>query len=82
MRTDLADDDIVYKVVVNEEGQYSVWPAQRVNPLGWQDVGTSGTRAACLAYISLVWTDMRPRSVRMQLMASQQQEVPQQGQSG
>lgn len=49
-----------YKVVVNHEEQYSIWPADRDNPLGWRDAGKSGTRDECLAHIKEVWTDMRP----------------------
>ena len=54
----------IYKVVVNHEEQYSIWPADRENPLGWRDVGKSGPKAECLAYIEEVWTDMRPLSLR------------------
>lgn len=57
-------DDVRYNVVVNDEEQYSVWPADRPNPLGWRNVGKSGTKADCLKYIDEVWTDMRPLSVR------------------
>jgi MbtH protein len=53
-----------FKVVVNHEEQYSIWPADRENPLGWSDAGKSGTKAECLAFIKEVWTDMRPLSVR------------------
>jgi MbtH protein len=58
------DDATVYKVVVNHEEQYSIWPAHRENPLGWRDVGTQGRKSECLAYIKEVWTDMRPLSLR------------------
>jgi MbtH protein len=58
------DDDRVYRVVLNDEEQYSIWPADRENPAGWYDEGTSGTKAECLARIEVVWTDMRPRSLR------------------
>ncbi len=51
--------DTIYKVVVNLEKQYSIWPADRKNPGGWQDAGMSGTKEECLAYIEQVWTDMR-----------------------
>ena len=51
-----------YKVVVNSEEQYSIWPADRENALGWNDAGKTGTKAECLAYIKEVWTDMRPLS--------------------
>jgi MbtH protein len=53
-----------YKVVVNHEEQYSIWPADRENPPGWSDAGKSGTKGECLAFIREVWTDMRPLSVR------------------
>lgn len=58
------EDTNIYKVVVNQEEQYSLWLAQRENPLGWQDAGKSGPKAECLAYIKEVWTDMRPLSLR------------------
>ncbi|MBD2565447.1 MbtH family NRPS accessory protein [Nostoc linckia FACHB-391] len=29
---------------VNNEDQYSIWPANRENPLGWQDAGKTGTK--------------------------------------
>ncbi|MFD8721808.1 MbtH family protein [Streptomyces sp. NPDC059629] len=59
----------VYKVVLNSEEQYSVWPAERQNPAGWFDEGTSGTLPECLGHIEKTWTDMRPRSVRERLNA-------------
>ena len=61
------EDTTIYKVVVNHEEQYSIWPADRENPLGWQDAGKSGTKADCLAYIEEVWTDMRPLSLRKKM---------------
>jgi MbtH protein len=61
---DEQEDLTIYKVVVNHEEQYSIWPAERENPLGWSDAGKSGTKAQCLAFIKEVWTDMRPLSVR------------------
>ena len=53
-----------YKVVVNHEEQYSIWPADRKNAFGWRDVGKAGTKDECLAYIEEVWTDMRPLSIQ------------------
>ncbi len=61
---DAQEDLTSYKVVVNHEEQYSIWPADRGNPLGWSDAGKSGTKAECLAFIKQEWTDMRPLSVR------------------
>jgi MbtH protein len=55
---------IDYKVVINAEKQYSLWPAERENPLGWQDAGKRGSKEECLAYIKQEWIDMRPLSLR------------------
>jgi MbtH protein len=57
-------DDTQYKVVVNDEEQYSVWAADRPNPDGWRDAPKSGPKSECLAYIKEVWADMRPLSLR------------------
>jgi MbtH protein len=56
--------DGTVKVVVNDEEQYSLWPADRENPPGWRDAGKAGTRSECLEFISAAWTDMVPRSLR------------------
>lgn len=56
-----------YKVVVNHEEQYSIWPVEKENALGWRDVGKSGPKDECLAYIKEVWTDMRPLSLRQKM---------------
>lgn len=66
MNREEAEDKIIYKVVVNHEEQYSIWPEGRTNPAGWRDVGRSGSKQECLAYIKEVWTDMRPLSIRRQ----------------
>ena len=57
----------IYRVVINHEEQYSIWPADRELPLGWEDAGFSGQKDACLAHIQEVWTDMRPLSLRKQM---------------
>lgn len=62
--------DEKYKVVVNHEEQYSIWPEQKENALGWKDAGKSGSKEECLNYIEQVWTDMRPLSVRRRMEAS------------
>jgi MbtH protein len=64
MNRDDNEDNTDYKIVVNHEGQYSIWPAERENPAGWKDGGKSGSKAECLAYIKEVWTDMRPLTLR------------------
>jgi MbtH protein len=67
MNRDEDEDPTLYKVVVNYEEQYSIWPADREIPLGWTNVGKEGTKAECLAYIKEVWTDMRPLSLRQKM---------------
>ncbi|PHJ65679.1 antibiotic synthesis protein MbtH [Nostoc linckia z18] len=62
-----AEDTTIYKVVVNHEEQYSVWPSDRENPNGWKDVGKNGLKQECLDYIKEVWTDMRPLSLRKKM---------------
>ena len=61
------EDTTIYKVVMNDEEQYSIWPAHRENPPGWRDAGKEGLKADCLAFIHEVWTDMRPLSLRKQM---------------
>lgn len=67
MNRDDLEDERIYKVVVNQEEQYSIWPADRTNPLGWRDAGKNGTKEECLAHIKEVWTDMRPLSLRKRM---------------
>jgi MbtH protein len=67
MSWDEKEDTTIYKVVINHEEQYSIWPVDRENPLGWKDVGKSGPKTDCLSYIKEVWTDMRPLSLRKKM---------------
>jgi MbtH protein len=57
-------DAPLHGVVVNDEGQYSIWPLVLDLPAGWQLQGSTGTRAECLAVIARIWTDLVPRSAR------------------
>jgi len=61
---DSGDDRKRYKVVVNHEEQYSIWPDDQTPPLGWREDGKVGTKQECLEHIGKVWTDMRPLSLR------------------
>jgi MbtH protein len=61
------EDSTVYRVVVNDEEQYSIWVEYRAVPEGWREVGKTGTKQECLDYIKTVWTDMRPLSLRRQM---------------
>ena len=72
--TEDVDTGSIYKVVVNHEEQYSIWWADRENALGWSDVGKSGTKDECLAYIEQVWTDMRPLSLRQKMAAMEKNQ--------
>lgn len=64
---DETEDLTPYRVVLNHELQYSIWPAHRENPKGWDDDGKVGTKAECLEYIDQKWTDMRPLSLRQHM---------------
>ena len=68
---DETEPDLIYRVVVNHEEQYSIWPVDRELPSGWREAGKQGTKADCLAYVEEVWTDMRPLSVRKMMEASE-----------
>ncbi len=57
------DENGTFHVLVNEEGQHSLWPAFIDVPKGWTIVHASDTRAACLDYVNKNWTDMRPNSL-------------------
>jgi len=72
------EDKTIYKAVVNHEEQYSIWPADKTNPLGWRDAGKTGLKTEVLAFIKEVWTDMRPLSLRkkMEEMAAQKPANP------
>jgi MbtH protein len=65
--SDAQEDTRIYKVVLNHEEQYSIWPQDRDNPLGWRDEGTVGRKQECLDHIDKVWTDMRPLSLRLKM---------------
>ena len=67
MSEEQREDRTIYKVVINHEEQYSIWPADRENALGWNDVGITGTKQEVMDYIKEVWTDMRPLSLRKKM---------------
>lgn len=57
------DADALYQVMVNSEGQYSLWPAAMQAPDGWAVVYDADSRSRCLDYVQETWTDMRPKSL-------------------
>ncbi|MCC6554653.1 MAG: MbtH family NRPS accessory protein [Polyangiaceae bacterium] len=70
MSTDEHEATQQYKVVINDEEQRSIWPADEACPPGWREEGARGTRAACLEHIERTWTDMRPLSLRRRIEAA------------
>lgn len=62
--SNLDQEKVLYKVVRNQEEQYSIWRTDQEIPRGWHDTGTCGTKEVCLQYIKEVWTDLRPLSLR------------------
>jgi MbtH protein len=67
---DNREDEKTYRVVLNHEEQYSIWPADQKTPEGWRGEGFIGSRADCLAHIDEVWVDMRPLSLRRAMDAA------------
>jgi MbtH protein len=67
MNSDDTQDNTIYRVVLNHEEQYSIWPADKEFPIGWTDAGKGGSKTECLAHIKEVWTDMRPLSLRKKM---------------
>jgi MbtH protein len=63
MTNPFEDENGTYLVLVNEEGQHSLWPSFIDVPAGWRVVHSSDTRKGCLDYVNSNWTDMRPRSL-------------------
>ena len=67
------EDTTIYAVVLNDEEQYSIWPADRQPPEGWRPDGVTGPKQVCLDHIDEVWTDMRPLSLRRAMAADEEQ---------
>lgn len=57
------DPDAQYRVLINHEGQHSLWPSFAEVPPGWWVVFDTQSRDSCLEYIETHWTDMRPASL-------------------
>ena len=63
MTNPFEDENGIYHVLINDEGQYSLWPSFIDVPDGWTTIHKSDSRAACLEFINRNWTDMRPNSL-------------------
>lgn len=57
------DPDGIYVVLINDEGQHSLWPKAIALPAGWTVTHGEDSRQGCLDYIEQHWCDMRPRSL-------------------
>jgi MbtH protein len=66
---DFTIDGDRFQVLVNHEGQHSLWPAAQRPPAGWTQAGQFGTKAECIAYVEAHWRDMRPRSLQQSMQS-------------
>jgi MbtH protein len=57
------DENGTFLVLVNDEGQHSLWPTFAEVPGGWQSAHGPDSRQSCLDYVEKNWTDMRPNSL-------------------
>ncbi|MEU2252666.1 MbtH family protein [Nocardia xishanensis] len=57
------DDDAQFYVLVNAEGEHSLWPVFAAVPTGWTIAYGAAARSICLEYVETHWTDMRPKSL-------------------
>jgi len=75
MTNPFEDDNGTYHVLVNSEGQHSLWPSFIEVPEGWTVIRRSDSRAACLEFINEHWTDMRPNSLIERMQATSEGEI-------
>lgn len=66
------NSEAAFEVVINEEGQHSIWPARKPLPIGWAQIGRQGTKEDCMRHIKDIWTDLRPLSLQKQMKSSVQ----------
>ena len=61
------DENGTFQVLVNDEGQHSLWPSFADVPEGWTVAFGPAGRAECLEHVEQNWTDLRPASLRAAL---------------
>ena len=59
-------EGVKFCIVINEEEQYSIWPETFPVPAGWSRVGEARPKEECLQAIETMWTDLRPKSLRIE----------------
>lgn len=64
---DYTDGRTILRAVVNHEEQYLV---SRELAAGWDEAGKSETKEERLPWIATVWTDVRPKSLRLAMEQS------------
>jgi uncharacterized protein YbdZ (MbtH family) len=57
-------EDGTFLVLVNDEGQHSLWPSFAAVPDGWRVTLEASDRATAVAHVENTWTDMRPLSLQ------------------
>lgn len=66
----LTIDGDVFKVLVNHEGQYSIWPAKKPAPDGWKETAFTGNKSECTSFVDENWKDMRPLSLQKSMSST------------
>lgn len=57
------DEAGTFLVLINDEGQHSLWPDFAEVPAGWTVAHGPAARQSCLDHVEEHWQDMRPRSL-------------------
>jgi MbtH protein len=63
MTNPFEDEGARFHVLINAEGQYSIWPTFVDVPQGWRVVLEFRSRSDCVSYVDEHWADMRPTSL-------------------
>lgn len=70
MESPFENDDLAYVILINDENQHSLWPADMTVPAGWNVIYGPDSRTSCLNYVDSHWVDMRPASLVAKLNVS------------
>ena len=69
------DENGTFHALVNDEGQYSLWPTFVPVPAGWTVSLGPASRTECLEHIEAAWTDLRPRSLVAAMEADERPDL-------